>query len=242
MAPTGEAFRAHVQQIFAEELPSGWKGIGAIEDRTEADAFVWSWRDTMLRRGLLGLQWPVEYGGQGLTKLEQVILVDRNDTEIGRADKLPAHRLGYLHRAVSICVIDDQGRMLLQRRAAEKYHSTGLWTNACCSHPRPGEATDGAALRRLPEELGFSCPLVWAAQTHYRADVGAGLTEDELVHIFLGLYNGEVNPDPHEVDGVMWATYDFLKADISSNPQNYTYWFKHYIATFGRKLFEIPRN
>ena len=174
--------------------------------------------------------------------LEQVILVDMNDKEIGRADKLPAHRLGYLHRAVSICVLDEQGRMLLQRRAAEKYHSAGLWTNACCSHPRPGEATDGAALRRLPEELGFSCPLVWAAQTHYRADVGAGLMEDELVHIFLGLHNGEVNPNPREVDGVLWATYDFLKSDISSNPQNYTYWFKHYIATFGRKLFEIPRS
>jgi isopentenyl-diphosphate delta-isomerase len=172
--------------------------------------------------------------------LEQVILVDMDDREIGRADKLPAHRLGYLHRAVSICVVDEQGRMLLQRRAPEKYHSAGLWTNACCSHPRPGEATDAAALRRLPEELGFSCPLFWAAQTHYRAQVGTDLIEDELVHIFVGRYNGEVNPDPLEVDSISWVTYDFLSSDIQSNPQNYTYWFKHYMSAFGRKLFDVP--
>jgi len=172
--------------------------------------------------------------------LEQVILVDMDDREIGRADKLPAHRLGYLHRAVSICVVDEQGRMLLQRRAPEKYHSAGLWTNACCSHPRPGEATDAAALRRLPEELGFSCPLFWAAQTHYRAQVGTDLIEDELVHIFVGRYNGEVNPDPLEVDSISWVTYDFLSSDIQSDPQNYTYWFKHYMSAFGRKLFDVP--
>ncbi len=172
--------------------------------------------------------------------LEQVILVDMDDREIGRADKLPAHRLGYLHRAVSICVVDDHGRMLLQRRAAVKYHSAGLWTNACCSHPRPGEATDAAALRRLPEELGFSCPLFRAAQTHYRAQVGSDLIEDELVHLFVGRYNGEINPDPDEVDDVTWVTYDFLSSDILSNPQNYTFWFRHYVSTFGRKLFEVP--
>jgi isopentenyl-diphosphate delta-isomerase len=171
--------------------------------------------------------------------LEQVILVDMDDREIGRADKLPAHRLGYLHRAVSICVVDDEGRMLIQRRAASKYHSAGLWANACCSHPRPGEATIEAALRRLPEELGFTCPLFWTAQTHYRADVGSGLTEDELVHIFVGVYNGEVKPEPNEVDRISWITYDFLKSDILENPQNYTYWFRHYIDVFGRKLFEF---
>ncbi len=172
--------------------------------------------------------------------LEQVILVDMDDREIGRADKLPAHRLGYLHRAVSICVVDDQGRMLLQRRAAEKYHSAGLWTNACCSHPRPGEATDKAALRRLPEELGFSCALFWTAQTHYRANVGGDLIEDELVHIFVGKHNGEVNPDPREVDAVDWVSYDFLKRELISNHDNYTYWFRHYIDTFGEKLFRVP--
>ena len=91
--------------------------------------------------------------------LEQVILVDMDDREIGRAGKLEAHRQGQLHRAVSICIVDGEGRMLLQRRAAVKYHSPGLWANACCSHPRPGEATLAAALRRLPEELGFSCAL-----------------------------------------------------------------------------------
>ena len=173
--------------------------------------------------------------------LEQVILVDMNDREIGRADKLPAHRLGYLHRAVSICVVDEQGRMLLQRRAAVKYHSAGLWANACCSHPRPGEATDKAALRRLPEELGFSCPLFFTAQTHYRANVGGGLIEDELVHLFVGTYNGKVNPDPMEVDDVRWASYAELKNDIYLNQDHYTYWFRHYIETFGEKLFPLPK-
>lgn len=172
--------------------------------------------------------------------LEQVILVDMEDREIGRADKLAAHRLGYLHRAVSICVVDDKGRMLLQRRAASKYHSAGLWANACCSHPRPGEATDKAALRRLPEELGFSCALTPFAHTHYRADVGAGLIEDEFVHLFLGRYQGEVKPDPAEVDDVSWVSYDHLKADMAEKPQNYCYWFRHYVATFGEKLFQPP--
>ena len=172
--------------------------------------------------------------------LEQVILVDRDDREIGRADKLPAHRLGYLHRAVSICIVDDQGRMLLQRRAAVKYHSAGLWTNACCSLPRPGEATDRAAMRRLPEEMGFSCPLFFTVQTHYRAQVGGDLIEDELVHLFVGKYNGEVTPDPKEVDGVKWVSHDELKNDIYRNPDNYTYWFRHYIHSFGETLFRIP--
>ena len=171
--------------------------------------------------------------------LEQVILVDMDDREIGRADKLPAHRFGYLHRAVSVCIVDDHGRMLLQRRAQEKYHSAGLWTNACCSHPRPGEATDRAALRRLPEELGFSCPLSWKATTHYRANVGGGLVEDELVHLYLGRHNGDVNPDPLEVENISLVTYDFLSSDIRSNPANYTHWFRHYMDVFGRALFEV---
>jgi len=174
--------------------------------------------------------------------LEQVILVDMDDREIGRADKLAAHRLGYLHRAVSICIVDDHGRMLLQRRAPVKYHSAGLWTNACCSHPRPGEATDKAALRRLPEELGFSCPLFWKATTHYRANVGGSLVEDELVHLFVGRYNGAVKPDPLEVDQFSWLTYEFLSLDVSSNPEKYTYWFRHYLSEFGRNLFLIQKS
>lgn len=172
--------------------------------------------------------------------LEQVILVDGEDREIGRADKLAAHRLGYLHRAVSICVVDGAGRMLLQRRAATKYHSAGLWANACCSHPRPGEAADAAALRRLPEELGFSCALTPFATTHYRADVGAGLIEDEFVHLFLGRFEGEVRPEPSEVSEVAWVSYGELKASLAADPQRYCYWFRHYVATFGDRLFRPP--
>ena len=104
---------------------------------------------------------------------EQVILVDARDRETGHAPKLAAHRQGLLHRAISVSVVDAQGRLLLQRRAREKYHSGGLWTNACCTHPRPGETTDNAAERRLTEELGVVCPLHWVLRTQYRARVGA---------------------------------------------------------------------
>ena len=133
---------------------------------------------------------------------EQVILVDAHDRETGHAPKLAAHRQGLLHRAISVSVVDAQGRLLLQRRAREKYHSGGLWTNACCTHPRPGEATDGAAERRLAEELGVVCPLHWVLRTHYRARVGVELVENEVVHLYHGVYIGEIPPERERSRGL----------------------------------------
>ncbi len=173
--------------------------------------------------------------------IEEIILVDATDREIGRAEKLAAHRSGALHRAVSVCVIDGKGKMLLQRRAPGKYHSAGLWTNACCSHPRPDEPVDKAALRRLEEEMGFTCPLIWKARTRYRAEVDPDLIENEVVHLFVGEYEGDVSPNPDEVDAFRWTTRDALLLDISQRPAAYTYWFKHYIDVFGDGLFRLPK-
>ncbi|RBP11319.1 isopentenyl-diphosphate delta-isomerase [Roseiarcus fermentans] len=171
---------------------------------------------------------------------DTVILVDEGDRQIGLAPKLAAHLDGARHRAISVCIVDSGGRMLLQRRAPEKYHSGGLWTNACCTHPRPGERTDQSARRRLREELGIACPLRFVARIHYRAEVGGGLVEDEIVHLFVGDYDGEASPDPREVADVAWRSYEDLIDDIAAKPDAYTYWFRYYMTHFGRKLFTAP--
>jgi isopentenyl-diphosphate Delta-isomerase len=168
---------------------------------------------------------------------ETIILVDDQDREIGVAPKLEAHAQGLRHRAVSVCVLDARGRMLLQRRADNKYHSGGLWTNACCTHPRPGEAVAEAARRRLREELGVDCELKFALRTHYRADVGNGLIEDEVVHLFLGVYDGPVTPDPAEAAGYDWVTRADLRARIAAEPEAYTYWFRHYMRHYADEMF-----
>ena len=127
---------------------------------------------------------------------ELMILVDEDDREIGIADKLETHRRGALHRAISVIVWDSAGRLLLQKRAAGKYHSGGSWTNACCGHPRPGEDVEAAALRRLEEEMGFTCPLESLGTIRYRAELDHGMIEHELVHMFRGLYDGTDRAEP----------------------------------------------
>jgi isopentenyl-diphosphate delta-isomerase len=169
---------------------------------------------------------------------ELVILVDARDREIGREAKLVAHQRGDRHRAISVCVTDSAGRMLLQRRAASKYHSGGLWTNACCTHPRPGESVAGAAERRLREELGVTCALQFLFRTHYEAPVGAELIENEIVHVFHGEYSGLVRPDPSEVDDFAWLSREVLLSDIEKRPDCYTYWFNHYVQVFGDAIFD----
>ena len=168
---------------------------------------------------------------------ERVVLVDGDDRETGQADKLDAHRAGARHRAISVCVIDSKGRMLLQRRADAKYHSGGLWTNACCTHPRPGEGVAACAVRRLKEELGIECPLAFLKRTHYRAAVGGGLTEDEVVHLFLGAHDGPAQPNAAEVSETRWLGQADLLEDVAKRPAAYTYWFKHYLDAFGDALF-----
>lgn len=159
-----------------------------------------------------------------------MVLVDENDRESGSAGKLAAHEAGgRLHRAFSVFVFDSGGRLLLQRRAEDKYHFGGLWTNTCCGHPRPGESVEEAARRRLWEEMGISPALQRATSFVYEAfDPASGLTEREYDHIFRGLYEehkGEPNPGPGEVSGWCWIPPEELARDLAENPTSYTPWF-----------------
>jgi isopentenyl-diphosphate delta-isomerase len=167
---------------------------------------------------------------------DHVILVDADDRPLGTMGKLAAHQQGLRHRAISVIVRDADNRLMLQRRAHGKYHSGGLWTNTCCSHPRPGEDTLDAAQRRLAEEMGFTCPLSFLFVTHYRADVGNGLIEDEVVHVFGGRFDGTPRPDTSEVSEWRWVTPDEMACDIAARPELYTAWFRVYCRDFWREM------
>jgi isopentenyl-diphosphate Delta-isomerase len=158
---------------------------------------------------------------------EMVILVDEDDNLVGSCEKLAAHLAGgQLHRAFSVFVFDAAGRLLLQQRAMEKYHFGGLWTNTCCSHPRPGETTRAAAQRRLTEELGFTVPLTEQGSFLYRAhDPSSGLTEHELDHVFVGHFDSAPTPNPAEVMGWRWQAMDEVEAELMAHPERFTPWF-----------------
>jgi isopentenyl-diphosphate delta-isomerase len=157
---------------------------------------------------------------------EEVILVDERDRELGASAKLRAHREGALHRAFSVFVFDDAGRLLLQKRASGKYHSGGLWSNTACGHPRPGEATAAAARRRLREEMGFDCELREAFGFVYRAELENGLVEHEFDHVFVGTYEGDPAPDPSEVEGWRWVSMGELRRALREEPHRYSAWLK----------------
>lgn len=158
---------------------------------------------------------------------ELVVLVDEADRELGTMDKLEAHRDGgRLHRAFSVFLFDSEGRMLLQQRADGKYHFGGLWTNACCSHPRGGENVVDAGRRRLREELGIDAALEAVGSFIYEAhDDSTGLTEHELDHILVGRFEGEPRPDQTEVAGWRWISPAQLDTEIASSPGLFTPWF-----------------
>ena len=158
-------------------------------------------------------------------KAEHVILVDEHDGEVGAAEKLAVHRSGALHRAFSVFVFDKSGRLLLQQRAATKYHSAGLWSNTCCGHPRPGEETSDAAHRRLLEEFGFTCPLQHIGSFIYQAALTNGLEEHELDHVFSGRFDGEPAPDPAEIAEWRWVDQKDLEEEFASLPHAFTAWF-----------------
>ena len=157
---------------------------------------------------------------------ERVILVNARDVEIGSEEKLQAHRDARLHRAFSVFVFDTGGRMLCQRRALTKYHSPGLWSNTCCSHPRPGEATASAARRRLREEMELECELAEVHAFTYRADLGHGMHEHEYDHVYFGTCDLDPRPDPGEVDGWEWIPIGTLLARMERDPGRFTVWFR----------------
>ena len=169
----------------------------------------------------------------GATDNDTILLVDNADVLLGTAQKLDAHRRGLKHRAVSALVRNPQGMMLLQRRAAGKYHSEGLWTNACCSHPRPDESNADAVSRRLTEEMGVTCELKPLFIAHYRAAVSNDLIEDEVVHVFGGTHDGAVAPDTNEVSEWKWMPFDELLVDQAAHPERYSVWFRHYLRNHG---------
>ncbi len=157
---------------------------------------------------------------------EHVILVDPMGREIGTQEKMQAHRDGKLHSAFSIFVFNTIGELLLQKRAQTKYHSGGLWTNTCCSHPRPGESYHRAARRRLNEEMGFDCELTGLFSFIYHTQLNNSLFEHELDHVFVGYYDSQPTPNPDEVDDWKWVNVLTLRQDVRENPQSYTHWFK----------------
>ena len=158
--------------------------------------------------------------------VERVVCVDADDRCIGSEEKLKAHREGLLHRAFSVFLFNAKGELLLQRRALEKYHSAGLWTNTCCSHPRLDEDVEAAAVRRLGEEMGIACPLRKAFSFIYRAEVAPGLVEHELDHVFVGRFDGAAQPDPSEVMEVRWLDPAALRREVASAPGAYSAWFR----------------
>lgn len=155
-----------------------------------------------------------------------VILVDEQDNPLGVMEKMEAHQKALLHRAFSVFIFNKAGDLLLQKRAAEKYHSAGLWTNTCCSHPMPGEAVEEAALRRLEEEMGFSTPLEKAFAFLYKTGFDNGLTEHEYDHVFTGIYEGGIHPDPDEVSAYRYIPMDELLEWVQRAPGDFTEWFK----------------
>lgn len=157
---------------------------------------------------------------------EFVVLVDQDDQKLGLMEKQQAHVAGLLHRAFSVFVFNSNGELMIQQRAASKYHSPTLWTNTCCSHPRDNETYEQAAHRRLKEEMGFDCDLEFKFSFIYKAHLDNNLTEHELDHVFIGTYNDEPKLNPEEVMAYRWVDLMDLKKDIEKNPQNYTAWFK----------------
>lgn len=155
-----------------------------------------------------------------------VVLVDANDQSFGQMDKLTAHQQGLLHRAFSVFIFNENGKLLLQRRALDKYHGGGLWTNTCCSHPQLGENLLNSAQERLFFEMGLSCKLTFSFSFIYYAEVENKLIEHEYDHVYIGYTNDDPVINPDEVCDFRWSSIDSVLSDISIYPEHYTFWFK----------------
>lgn len=158
--------------------------------------------------------------------MEFVILVDENDQPIGQMEKQAAHVMPHLHRAFSIFIFNSKGELLMQQRALSKYHSPGLWTNTCCSHPCNGETLEQATARRLMEEMGMQCDMHEVFTFIYKAPVGLGLIEHEFDHVWFGKSDEEPKINPEEVASWKYMSLDDLAIDIKAHPELYTEWFK----------------
>jgi len=163
---------------------------------------------------------------------DRVILVDEKDSPLGEMDKLEAHQKGLLHRAFSIFIFNDKDELLLQRRARGKYHSGSLWTNTCCSHPRPNESTEEAATRRLKEEMGIETILEKKFDFIYRARLDHSLTEYEFDHVFTGRYNKQPVLNREEASGHRWISIRELRREITRCPEAFSAWLKIAIGRF----------
>ena len=154
-----------------------------------------------------------------------VILVNEDDQVIGAIEKIEAHRKALLHRAFSVFIFNKKGEILLHKRAESKYHSAGLWTNACCSHPQPGEDTLYSAIKRLKEEMGFTTILKKAFDFVYQSAFDNGLTEHEFDHVYIGEYEGEIIPNPEEVSEYQFLTIEATAERLKVHPEDFTVWF-----------------
>ena len=167
---------------------------------------------------------------------EKVILVDRQDNQVGVMEKLEAHEKAVLHRAVSVFIFNKRGELLLQQRAHHKYHSPGLWTNTCCSHQREGETNLQAGKRRLREEMGMECDLEDLFWFIYKAQFDNGLTEHELDHVLVGNSDEDPSINPEEVADFKWMSLEEVKEDMKSHPEIYTEWFKIIFREYDQRL------
>ena len=177
---------------------------------------------------------------------EYLILVDEKDKQWGKLEKLLVHQLGLLHRAFSVFIFNSNGELLLQQRADSKYHSAGLWTNTCCSHPRFGEEIYWAIERRLQEEMGMSCKTDFAFSFIYKTKFENGLTEHEYDHVYFGVTDNLPVPEKSEVKNYRYMNIENLETDIRIHPENYTEWMKICLPQvrnhFDKKFKNIPHE
>lgn len=158
--------------------------------------------------------------------MDEVILVDENDNAIGTMEKMEAHRMGLLHRAFSILIFNSKGQLLLQKRSWKKYHSGGLWTNTCCSHPKPDEDIQSAMRRKLKQEMGIDVKSQFSHKFIYKVGLENNLTEHEYDHVYIGRYDGDPQINHDEVDEWRFEDMGRLRAAVEERPQDFTYWFK----------------
>ncbi|MGM0379338.1 MAG: isopentenyl-diphosphate Delta-isomerase [Bacillota bacterium] len=172
--------------------------------------------------------------------MEYINLVNLEGKRVGKVEKIKAHKEKKLHLAFSILVFNEKKEMLIHKRSLNKYHSPGLWTNTCCSHPKFGESLENATHRRLKEEMGFDCEMKKIFDFIYKKEFENGLTEYEFDNVYIGKYNGEsIKPDENEVFEYKWIDYNELIRDISKNPKKFTVWFKKIIEIIENKNINI---